>query len=130
MGMRASHCLTSCECVSSLCLSHVCFLQRTNYARGRRPRARAVHGAALADSDPRCTQVGNSVADRCAACPPGWLAARAEGVLAALAYARAELLWWFRHWGAVLARPVPRLLLGGGRTDLSCSHACPGSKAT
>ena len=30
-----------------------------------------------------------------------WLAVRVEGALAMLAYARAELLWWFRHWKEV-----------------------------
>lgn len=32
---------------------------------------------------------------------PLWLAVRIEGALAMLAYARAELLWWFRHWKEV-----------------------------
>ena len=30
-----------------------------------------------------------------------WLAVRVEGALAMLAYTRAELLWWFRHWKEV-----------------------------
>ena len=30
-----------------------------------------------------------------------WLPTHAEGALAALAYARAELIWWLRHWKEV-----------------------------
>jgi hypothetical protein len=120
MSVRASHCLMmASDCRVSA--SHAFAFCRGPIVLdtvGRRPRTCAVHGAALAESDSRWAQALNSVADRCAACPPGWLAVRAEGVLAVLVYARAELLWWFRHWGAVPARPIPWLLFESGKTEL------------
>lgn len=43
------------------------------------------------------------LAEQCEAALRPWLAKRAEGALAALSYARAELVWWFRHWKQVCA---------------------------
>ena len=48
-----------------------------------------------------CVQALTDMVELAGAEVPQWLAVRVEGALAMLAYARAELVWWFRHWKEV-----------------------------
>ncbi len=42
------------------------------------------------------------------------IAERADAMLALLSCARAEVLWWFQHWGEVRHRSPPLNLLSTG----------------
>ncbi|KAK9837462.1 hypothetical protein WJX81_004335 [Elliptochloris bilobata] len=79
--------------------------QRGPSGRSMPGMVRAAHAAALAGCQVEhrrrrelCIQALTDMVELCGAPPPLWLTVRAEGALAVLAYARAELLWWFRHW--------------------------------